>query len=62
MVQTPKPPWSLITRFATLPLLILAAWSRVWIGSLSLILVLLLVAWALLNPIVFPKNTKIDSW
>lgn len=36
-------PWSIWTRFATLPFLILAICSRVWIGWYCLIPILLLV-------------------
>ena len=55
-------PWSVATRFVILPLLILAIWSRIWIGWYSLVFVLLLVVWSLVNPTLFPRCTKIDNW
>ncbi len=45
-------PWSLITRF-----LILAVWSRVWLGWYSLIPIILLIIWTLVNPVIFPIGT-----
>ncbi|AIY89355.1 Cytochrome c biogenesis factor [Geoglobus acetivorans] len=55
-------PRSVITRFTTLPLLVLAVWSRVWLGWYSLIFVGVVVAWSMINPTLFAKQTKIDSW
>jgi len=55
-------PWSLATRIVILPLLILAIWSRIWIGWYSLIFVILIVIWSIINPVIFPKNPKIDNW
>ncbi|MBE8540476.1 DUF6653 family protein [Geoglobus acetivorans] len=55
-------PWSVITRFITLPLLVLAVWSRVWVGWYSLVFVVLVVVWSLINPTLFPKQTEISSW
>ncbi|MES1026090.1 DUF6653 family protein [Gloeocapsa sp. BRSZ] len=56
-------PWSGWTRFTTvLPLLILAVWSRVWLGWLALIPVMLAVVWMWLNPRVFPKPQSTNNW
>lgn len=53
-------PWSVWTRYPCLPLLSLAVWSRVWIGWMSAVAVLLVVVWIWLNPRFFgkPKTTK----
>ena len=55
-------PWSVYTRFAVLPLLVLAVWSRTWIGWWSLVPIAVVIAWTWLNPRVFPKPRSIDSW
>ncbi|KAF0093752.1 MAG: hypothetical protein E1N59_2582 [Puniceicoccaceae bacterium 5H] len=55
-------PWSVWTRFIILPLLSLAVWSRIWIGWWSLIPTVLLLAWAWLNPRVFPRPKRTTSW
>jgi hypothetical protein len=56
-------PWSGWTRVATLPLLVLAAWSRVWIGpwwAATLFAALLLWTW--INPRAFPPPAGRDAW
>ncbi|NJO80756.1 MAG: hypothetical protein HC827_21140 [Cyanobacteria bacterium RM1_2_2] len=56
-------PWSGWTRFVTtLPLLVLAVWSRVWLGGWSLIPVITAVLWIWLNPRIFPKPRSTDHW
>ncbi len=51
------------TRFATcLPLLILAIWSRVWIGWWSLLPVLLAVGWIWANPRAFRPAQDDRAW
>jgi hypothetical protein len=55
-------PWSVYTRFAAIPLMILAIWSRVWIGWWSLVPVSLLVVWLLVNPHIFPPVTAAQDW
>lgn len=55
-------PWSVWTRFATLPFIILAIWSRVWIGWLCVIPVTLLVVWIVINPTLFKKPHSLQSW
>lgn len=55
-------PWSIGSRFATLPFLILAVWSRVWIGWYSLIPIVLLIIWLLINPTLFKKPKRFDGW
>jgi len=55
-------PWSIWTRFATLPFIILAFWSRVWIGWYCVIPVAILIFWVWINPTLFGKPTRYDSW
>ncbi len=55
-------PWSIWTRFSTLPFLILAVWSRVWIGWYCLIPIAILIVWIIINPTLFKKPKNIDNW
>lgn len=56
-------PWSGWTRFVTvLPLLILAFWSRTWLGWWSLLPIAAAVAWTWLNPRVFPPPASDAAW
>ncbi|WP_108866391.1 DUF6653 family protein [Aquimarina aquimarini] len=55
-------PWSIWTRFATLPFLIVAIWSRVWISWYCLIPIILLLIWIKINPTLFKKPTSFDNW
>ncbi len=55
-------PWSVWTRFATLPFIILAIWSRVWIGWYCLIPISILIIWIIINPTFFKKPKNIDKW
>ena len=55
-------PWSVWTRFATLPFIILAIWSRVWMGWYFLIPLSVLVFWIFINPTLFKQPKNFDSW
>ncbi|MGE0723477.1 MAG: DUF6653 family protein [Alphaproteobacteria bacterium] len=55
-------PWSVWTRMATLPLIALAAWSRVWIGWWWLAALGLALAWTWINPRLFPPPGSTESW
>ena len=55
-------PWSVWTRFTCLPLLVLAIWSRVWLGWWSLAPIALACLWIWLNPRVFPPPKSTDNW
>jgi len=55
-------PWSVWTRFAAIPALILAIWSRVTLGWWALVPVGLVMFWLWLNPRVFPPVTEPRSW
>lgn len=53
-------PLSVWTRNLSLPLLILAFWSRVWIGWYCLIPIAIAIFWIWINPRLFqaPKSTR----
>ena len=55
-------PWSVWTRFAAIPLMILAIWSRVWLGWWCLAPVEAVVVWLWLNPHVFHPVETPTSW
>jgi len=55
-------PWSIWTRFATLPFLVFAIWSRVWIGWYCLIPIGILIFWLIINPTLFKKPKNFDNW
>ena len=55
-------PWSGWTRFAILPLLALAVWSRVWLGWGALVPVALVIVWTLWNPRAFRAPERLDHW
>jgi hypothetical protein len=55
-------PWSVWTRVAILPLLVLAVWSRVWIGWWALLPVSLLAVWTWINPRAFQPPADWDNW
>lgn len=55
-------PWSVWTRFAAIPLMLLAIWSRQWIGWWCLAGVAAVAVWLWLNPHVFPPVSVPRSW
>lgn len=55
----PRSVWS---RTAVLPLLVVAGWSRVWIGWWALLPGALGLLWAWLNPRFFGPPDRLDSW
>jgi len=55
-------PWSVWTRFTILPLLVLAVWSRVWLGWWALVPVAFVLAWTWWNPRAFPPPRSTDNW
>jgi hypothetical protein len=55
-------PWSVISRFTILPLLILAFWSRVWLGWWAVIPVALAFLWTWANPRIFKAPQSFNQW
>ena len=55
-------PWSVWTRYSVLPVIVLAFWSRIWIGWWCVIPVILSLAWLFLNPVVFKKARSTKNW
>jgi RsiW-degrading membrane proteinase PrsW (M82 family) len=55
-------PWSVYSRFTTLPLLSLAFYSREWMGMYSLIPIVLAIVWIWLNPRLFNAPSSTDNW
>ena len=55
-------PWSGWSRVSILPLLTVAAWSRVWIGWWALLPVAAVLIWTWLNPRLFPPPASTDNW
>jgi hypothetical protein len=55
-------PVSVWTRFAVLPLLALAVWSREWIGWWSLGAVALALVFMMVNPLLFPPPRSTRNW
>ncbi len=55
-------PWSIWTRFITLPFIVLAVWSRVWIGWYCLVPLAVLIVWVIINPRLFAKPASYDNW
>jgi len=55
-------PWSVWTRNTVLPILILAFWSRAWLGLWSLVLIAGAVLWTWINPRFFPRPESTENW
>jgi hypothetical protein len=55
-------PWSVWSRTTVLPALILAAWSRVWLGWGALLPGAVALLWTWGNPRLFGKPASLDSW
>ena len=51
-------PWSVWTRILTLPVLVLAVWTRAWLGWWALAPVAATVLWIWLNPRLFPRPRR----
>jgi len=55
-------PWSVWTRFAAIPLMILAIWSRIWLGWWCLVPIAVVIVWLWLNPRVFAPVRTPTGW
>jgi hypothetical protein len=54
--------WSVITRYLSIPLIVAAIWSRVWIDWWSLLPISAVFAWVWINPRLFPVPASTDNW
>ncbi|MFC4891577.1 DUF6653 family protein [Pseudofrancisella aestuarii] len=55
-------PWSVWTRYSVLPLIVLAFWSRIWIGWWCIIPGIISLLWMFLNPVFFSKPRSTKNW
>jgi len=55
-------PWSVWTRFAAIPFLILAIWSRAWIGWWALVPLAVVLVWLWWNPHAFKPIEEPTTW
>ncbi|MDO3383764.1 DUF6653 family protein [Gilvimarinus algae] len=55
-------PWSVYTRYSVLPFIVLAFWSRVWIGWWCLVPGLVAILWMFFNPVLFSKPKSTKNW
>jgi hypothetical protein len=55
-------PWSVWTRYSVLPLIVLAFWSRVWIGWWCLMPGIISLLWMFFNPVFFNKSRSTKNW
>lgn len=55
-------PWSVWTRIASLPILLLAIWSHVWLGIWVVVPIALVMLWLWFNPRLFPPPASTDTW
>ena len=55
-------PWSVWTRFAFLPLLAAAVWSREWLGWWCLIPVAATIVFMVVNPLLFREPRSTRNW
>jgi hypothetical protein len=55
-------PWSVWSRASVLPLVILAVWSRAWLGPWAWAAIGVSVAWMWANPRIFRRPKSMQSW
>lgn len=55
-------PWSVYTRFAAIPAMIVAVWSREWLGWWAVVPIATVIAWLAINPFVFPPADPSRGW
>lgn len=55
-------PWSVLLRNTVLPILIIAFWSRLWLGWGVVVPVALALLWMWFNPRIFPAPQSLDHW
>lgn len=55
-------PWSGYSRLTCLPLIVLAIWSRTWIGAWALLPLAAALVWTWINPRLFPPPRETGAW
>ena len=55
-------PWSVYSRMSCLPLIVVAIWSRIWIGWWSLIPLVIAFFWTWYNPRIASKSGSKQTW
>lgn len=55
-------PVSVWTRYTVLPIIVVAFWSRIWIGWWCLLPGIISVLWMFLNPVFFAKPKSTKNW
>lgn len=55
-------PWSVYSRFTTLPAISLAFYSREWLGFYSVVPIFLSLFWIWINPRLFAPPSTTDNW
>ena len=55
-------PLSVWTRYSVLPILVIAFWSRIWLGWWSTICVVIAIGWTWINPRLFQKPKSTNNW
>ena len=55
-------PMSVFSRFSCLPLIVLAIWSRVWLGWWAMLPIGLALLWVWINPRMFGPPKTFDHW
>lgn len=55
-------PWSVALRNTVLPLLVLACWSRLWLGWYAIVPLAIALIWTWYNPRIFPEPATFDTW
>lgn len=55
-------PWSVILRNTALPALVLAFWSRYYLGWWAALPITLALLWTWLNPRIFPAPDSFEHW
>ena len=55
-------PWSGWSRMTVLPLIVLAIWSRVWLGWGAIVPIALSLGWMWWNPRAFAPPKRFDAW
>ena len=55
-------PMSVWTRYSVLPILVIAFWSRIWLGWWSVVSVVATLGWTWINPRLFRKPKSTNNW